>query len=315
MKTKMLDSESGKIFCEPIIRSLAAYYFYLALGFCSLLLFMFLLIILQDSKNFISWYNTPKYYDPEHPIRYLVSVFPDMVITIALFFILTFSIGYTTTCFFSKNSSCINWKKLTASGYSHGLLFAISVILFLAFLPIGGVVISIELILYALLASLSPLLLLYLNRSIGKKAYGSHCVNRFVLCSVFTLVAMISVIYFYFLIIPTSLMLITSFGFKSITIILIHSLLFLPFTVYLTSRFVTAVTYRLSSSGIDINKRNITIIFLLICATCYLVFNPLGPLKNTPFLGAFAIVLIPLAIHHLSKRSNNPRIQKIFCLY
>lgn len=308
----MLDSESEKIFREPIIRSLAAYYFYLALGFCSLLLFMFLLII------FISWYITPKYYDPEHPIRYLVSVFPDMVITIALFFILTFSIGYTTTCFLSKNSSCINWKKLTASGYSHGLLFAISVILFVAFvafLPIGGVVISIELILYALLASLSPLLLLYLNRSIGKKAYGSHCVNRFVLYSVFTLVAMISVIYFYFLIIPTSLMLITSFGIESTTIILIHGLLFLPFTVYLTSRLITAVTYRLSSSGIDINKRNIAIIFLLICAACYLVFNPLGPLKNTPFLGAVSIVLIPLAIHHLSKRSNNPRIQKIFCLY
>ena len=328
METNTLETHSGnKRFKEPIFRSLTAYYFYLILGLCVPFLFLFLgFIVISYCNNFFYWYNAPKYYDSDYPIQYFYLIIPDMIITMSAFFISTFGIGYLTTCFFSKNSSCINWKKLTTSGYSHGILFAIFFSLIFSLLDATGlhkntsgvdIVKRFEFILFVLSALLSPLLILYLNRSIGKKTYGSQSVNRVVLYTVFTLVTILSVFCLYFLVdTPISLVFIQAYGVGSLnTITVIYSALILPFIVYVTTRIATTVAYSLSSSANDIKKRNLPIIFLSIYATCYLVFNPFGTLIKTLFLCFIPIVLLPLAIHHISKRNNNPRIQKIFCLY
>ena len=326
METNTLETQHGnKRSKEPIFSSLTAYYFYLILGICVPFLFLFLGIFLITFYNdFFNWYNAPKYYDSDYPIQYFYSIIPDMVITMSVFFVLTFSIGHLTTCFFSKKTSCINWKKLTTNGYSHGLLFVIFISLSFT-LSVGmngnasaiGIVKSFEFILFALLASLSPLLLLYLNRSIGKKTYGSQRVNRAVLYTVFTLVTILSVFCFYFVIdFPISVRFIDPFGVQSLNVIwIIYSSIILPFTVYLTTRLATTIAYSLSSSADGMKKRNLPIIFLSVYAICYLVFNPFGALIKTLFLCSIPILLLPLAIHHLSNKSNKPMIRKIFSLY
>jgi len=281
------------------------------------------------------WFYALKYYDPEHPIKYLASIVPDILFATSIFIAGTLAIGYLTTFFFSRKS--INWKQITLRAYAHGTLCA--VVLFFIFsmmtsLRESPILVPFGILCYAAVACASPFLLLLLaKKQINNQQVEPKRTNKVIsytltvlsaLLLMLTYKSIIEITYIKYLY-PSSLFTPENEQ-KIIEMIRYFDFLVLgPLLVFLFVKTATSITFRIQSVCNYLNKRNVALIYY---AAMILPAVIIGLLTGIVVSGDFSykrlewiimttipVIVLPLLLHFLAQRNHFPKLPKLFRLY
>ena len=332
MNTPSADS-SPKLF-ESLPRTLAAYYFYLVLG---LSVSVFFVIFISFNRDFMlefpDWFNTPKYYDPEHPIQYLASIVPDILFATSIFIAGTLAIGYLTTVFFIRKS--INWKQITLRAYAHGTLCAVVLIFIFSMMTDereSPMLVTFGILCYAAFACASPFLLLLLaKKQINNQQVEPKRTNKVISYTLTVLSALLLMLTYKFIIeityikylYPSSLF---THGNEQKTIEMIRYFDFLvlsPLLIFLFVKTATLITFRLRSDCNYLNKRNVALIYFA-AIILPVAFYALSDIFSVTFssnklesiiMTIFPVLILPLLLHFLAQRNHFPKLPRVFRLY
>ncbi len=324
---------------ESLPRTLPAYYFYLVLGFC---VSVFLVGFISFNRDFIlklpdwfDWLNTPKYYDPELPIKYLASIVPDILFATSIFVAGTLTIGYLTTVFFSRKS--INWKQITLRAYSHGTLCAV---LFLSIFLLTDyserpILVTFGILCYAVFACASPFLLLLLaKKQINNQQVEPKRTNKVISYTLTVIFALLLVLTYKLLIEMNYIKyLYPSYDVaheneqKMKEMIRYFDFLVLsPLLIFLFVKTATLITFRLQSVCNYLNKRNVALIYYAAMILPAVIIGLTGiiniafssekleVIKSVIMMSVPALVF-PLLLHFLAQRNHFPKLPKLFRLY